>query len=56
MRTFEEINKIITNLDDDIYYLTQKAAELWYSRGDRELLAIASKYSGLTPDEILAMW
>lgn len=56
MRTFEEINEIMSNLDDYTYHLTKKAAELWYSRGDRDLLAIASKYSGLTPDEILAMW
>jgi hypothetical protein len=55
MRTFEEINEIIGNLDDYTYELTKEAAELWYSRGDRDLLTIASKYSGLTPDEILAM-
>lgn len=56
MRTFEEINEIMGNLEEDVYHLTKVAAEAWYSRGDRDLLVIASKYSNLTPEEILIMW
>jgi len=55
MRTFEEVNEIMTNLDPDVYELTRIAAEAWYGKGNGDLLPVASKKSELTPEEILAM-
>jgi hypothetical protein len=56
MRTFEEINEILTNLPTDVYFLTGKASQEYYAHGNTELLQEAVEKSGLTEDEILCMW
>lgn len=55
-RTFDEVNEIFGLLDEEIYELTKKGADEFYSFGSKDTLDIASKLSGLTPEEILAWW
>ena len=55
-RDFDTVNEIMSNLDDSTYKLTKEAADRFYSIGDKSLLELASKQSGLTPEEILWMW
>lgn len=56
MRDFDTINEIMSNLDNATYKLTEEAANRFYSIGDKSLLILAAKQSGLTPEEILIMW
>ena len=53
IRDYETIREIMTNLPDDVYYLTAKAYQYYFAYGDADLLKIAAEQSGLTEDEII---
>ena len=55
-RTFDDTNEIFSNLDPEVYELTKKAAEMFYTYGQKYLMPAACKLSGLTETEILNWW
>ena len=55
-RSFDEVNEIFNNLDPEVYELTKKAAEMFYTYGQKYLMPAACKLSGLTETEILNWW
>lgn len=54
--TFDEINEIFTNMPEEDYELTRQAANEFYQYGNKALLEIAEKRTGLSGDIILAWW
>ena len=56
MRTIEDIIEIMEALSDEDYALTKNAADAFYKDGNKSLLKVASKKTGLEPEEILWMW
>jgi len=54
--TFDEINEIFTNMPEEDYELTRQAAYDFYQYGNKALLEIAEKRTGLSGDTILAWW
>lgn len=54
--TFDEINKIFTNMPEEDYELTRQAANDYYQYGNTALLEIAEKRTGLSGDTILNWW
>lgn len=56
MRDFDTINNILTNLDLETYTLTEMGALRYYNTGDKSILKLAVRRSGLSENEILSLW
>lgn len=55
-RSFDEVNEIFSNLSEEDYKLTERAANEYYQFGTTHFLEFASDKTGLTKEEILFWW